>query len=251
MTDYTPEMPNSAEPDLIGFASTYASGTRIEPHWHEAHQLVHAISGAMWVSALGKLWVLPVGRALWIPKEVEHAIQCKGTVEMRTAYLSPAYLDLPADPGVISISALAREVLVRLASGADDTLRRHLGAILSHEIRAGSVEPFCAPLPTDERIAKLATHLRSDPASRRTVAEWAIELGFSERNLIRRIRSETGMTFRELRRQIRIMVAIEHLADGQSVTNVALAVGFETTSAFIEAFRVVTGQTPGQFTRTT
>lgn len=51
------------------------------------------------------------------------------------------------------------------------------------------------------------------------------------------------------RRQTRVITAIEKLAEGQSVTNVALDVGFETPSAFISAFRSVTGQTPRSFAK--
>lgn len=248
MTDNTPKMPNTDQPDLVGFALTYPSGTKIEFHRHDAHQLIHAISGAMRVSALDQLWILPVGRALWIPAGIEHAIQCEGEVRMRSAYLSRAYPSLPTDPRVISVSALAREVLVRLAEGDENELRHILGELLIHEVNIGSIDPFCLPLPSDNRVARIAEELRSNPGSKTTIPEWAKELGFSERNLIRRIREETGMSFRELRRQTRVMVAIEKLVEGQSVTNVALDVGFETPSAFISAFRLVTGKTPRQLT---
>lgn len=242
-------MPDPDCPDLVGFASMYPSGARIDPHSHDSHQLIHAITGAMRVSASGKLWMLPVGRALWIPAGVEHAIRCEGEVGMRTAYLSRAYASLPSDLKVIAVSPLAREVLVRLSEGATEDLRLVLGKVLIHEIRHGSIEAYCLPLPSDPRIARLAEGLRSNPASKKTIRDWGQELGFSERNLIRRIREETGMSFRELRRQTRIIVAIEKLIDRQSVTNVALDVGFETPSAFIRAFRLVTGKTPRQFTQ--
>lgn len=239
------------DPDLTGFALTYPSGTRINTHSHEAHQLVHAASGTMWVSANDKLWALPLGRALWIPARTEHAIRCEWEVRMRTAYLSLAYPSLPKSLQVLSVSALAREVLARLAEGAEDGLRHNMASVLIHEINQGKTEAFSLPLPTDPRIARLATSLRTDPASKRSLSKWARQLGFSERNLIRTIRDETGMTFRELRRQTRVIVAIEKLVQGRSVTNVALEVGFETPSAFISAFRRVTGKTPLQFARET
>ena len=76
---------------------------------------------------------------------------------------------------------------------------------------------------------------------------WSDRLGLSPRTLIRRIKDETGMSFREFRRQTRILAALEHLSLGESVTNVALDVGFDSPSAFIQAFRSVTGQTPGRY----
>lgn len=240
-------MPNPVTPDLTGFALTYPTGTKIELHSHKAHQLIHAISGTMWVSTQDQLWVLPIGRALWIPSQTEHEIRCNGAVEMRTAYLSPAYADLPACLQVLSISALAREILVRLAEGAEWDVQDPLAYVLLQEVRRADTEALSLPLPRDKRVAMLAESLRSNPEIHKTISDWAKELGFSERSLIRRIRDETGMTFREFRRQIRVLVAIEMLAGGQSVTNVALDVGFETSSAFIKAFKTVTGLTPKQF----
>ena len=72
-------------------------------------------------------------------------------------------------------------------------------------------------------------------------------IGLSLRTLIRRIKHETGMSFRELRRQTRILAALERLSLGESVTNFALNVGFDSPSAFIQAFRDVTGKTPGRY----
>ncbi|TYC49397.1 helix-turn-helix transcriptional regulator [Rhodobacterales bacterium] len=247
MTDHTPNMPNLNRLDLVGFALTYPADTEIAPHTHPAGQLIHAISGAMRVSANDMLWMLPVGRALWIPADVEHAIRCEGEVGMRTVYLSPACQGTPPSLQLIAVSALAREMLVRLAEGGANHLKPAFAAVLLSEIEAGSIAPFCLPIPAEPRIAELARALRKDPASRRSISAWAKRLGFSERNLIRTIRQETGMSFRELRRQTRVMIAIERLATGQSVTGVAWDVGFETPSAFIHAFRVVTGVTPRRF----
>ena len=96
----------------------------------------------------------------------------------------------------------------------------------------------------------LTEELQKNPASKKALGTYAKQLGVSERSLIRMIRSETGMTFRELRRHCRIMVAIEKLSDGDQITRVALEVGFETPSAFSQSFRIVTGETPRQFLKT-
>jgi len=54
------------------------------------------------------------------------------------------------------------------------------------------------------------------------------------------------MSFREYRRQARILAALEQLSAGNSVTNTALDVGFESPSAFIQSFKEVMEKTPGQ-----
>jgi len=74
---------------IRSLATNYASGYRIEPHQHPWHQFLYAISGAMTVSTQNSSWMIPTGRAVFIPAGCAHAIRMWGTVEMRTLYLSP------------------------------------------------------------------------------------------------------------------------------------------------------------------
>jgi AraC-like DNA-binding protein len=247
MTVDTPKMPNSDKPGVVGLASTYDAGTLIAPHAHTAHQIVHSISGTMRVSVQNLMWFVPPGRAMWIPARTSHSIQCVGRVEMRTAYLSGAYPPVQANVVVVSVSPLMREILVRLAEDEGDDMKLLFADVLINEIRQGALQSLNLPIPADPRIAKLALHLQTKPADQTTLEAWAKQLGFSERNLIRVIRAETGMTFRELRRLTRIMVSLDKLSAGQSVTETAFDIGFETPSAFIHAFRLLIGKTPRQF----
>ena len=247
MTINTPEMPDPDTKSVTGLASTYAPQTLIATHRHSAHQIAHAISGTLRVTAQNRLWFVPPGRGLWIPATVPHAIQCVGRVEMRTAYLSRTFRSDRTDVGVMSVSPLMREILVRLAENANPEPVLPLVEILLAELARGIQEPLHIPIPRDLRIGRLCTHLQNFPEDQTSLKNWAQQLGFSERSLIRRIRSETGMNFRELRRLSRVMVALEKLSGGHSVTTTAFDVGFETASAFIHAFRTVTGETPKQF----
>ncbi len=56
-------------------ASDLAAGVRIAPHMHRRGQLLHAIHGVMIVRAPGGSWVVPQGRAVWVPAGVEHEIE--------------------------------------------------------------------------------------------------------------------------------------------------------------------------------
>src|SRR5262250_894186 len=71
-------------------ATNYSSGYRIESHQHPWHQFLYAVSGAMAVSTEQLSWMIPAGRAVFIPGRCSHAIRMWGTVEMRTLYFSPA-----------------------------------------------------------------------------------------------------------------------------------------------------------------
>lgn len=53
------------------------------------------------------------------------------------------------------------------------------------------------------------------------------------------------MTFPQWRTQLRLHAALIGLAEGQSVTRVAHACGWASTSAFIDTFKQAFGHTPG------
>jgi AraC-like DNA-binding protein len=55
------------------------------------------------------------------------------------------------------------------------------------------------------------------------------------------------MGFRAWQRQLRLLVALERLAEGQAVTAVALDLGYASPSAFIAAFRDMFGTTPARY----
>jgi AraC-like DNA-binding protein len=75
----------------------------------------------------------------------------------------------------------------------------------------------------------------------------AHQVGASKRTLERIFQRETGMTLGGWRQQLRLLQALPLLAAGESVTNVALSVGYASTSAFISRFRQVLGTTPGRY----
>jgi len=101
-------------------------------------------------------------------------------------------------------------------------------------------------MPRDARARRAAEAFARRPSDRRSRAEWARLAGASERTLERLFHAEVGTSFGRWQRQVRLR-ALELLADGRSVTSVALEVGFETPSAFIAMFKSALGATPGRY----
>ena len=79
-----------------------------------------------------------------------------------------------------------------------------------------------------------------------TLQAWAEQLGTSEKTLMRLFQRETGLSFRGWRQRMRLLSSLSLLEEGASVTNAALACGYDSTSAFIAAFKSLFGFTPGE-----
>ena len=103
------------------------------------------------------------------------------------------------------------------------------------------------PLPTDPRALRIAEALRNNPSDNITLDELSRNAGASKRTIERLFQTETDLTFGKWRQQMRLMHALRLLALGESVTAAALEVGYDSTSAFIAAFKSVLGTTPGQY----
>ena len=113
------------------------------------------------------------------------------------------------------------------------------------QLRRSAQRPTYLPTAQDARLLAVCDLLRRNPADSRTLSELGRVVGASERTLSRLCRAELGMTFPQWRTQLRLHEALVLLANGESVTRVAHATGWASTSAFIDTFRRAFGHTPG------
>lgn len=218
-------------------------------HCHPDHQLACASSGVLSVSTDRATWVMPPTRALWIPAYVHHEVTAAEGATMIAAYLRPDRCSIEwVDPTPLRASALLRQLLGYLGSDALDEQRRaRAEAVLIDVVEPVPVTTIELRVPTDPRALQVADALRVRPDDSRSLTEWGHHVGASARTLARAFRAQTGITFSTWRTLVRLQAALVHLAAGEPVGNVAHAVGYESPSAFVAAFRHHTGQTPGAY----
>lgn len=226
-------------------------GARFTPHTHAEHQLAWAGRGILVVecSIDGRdaTWVLPPTRALWVPAGVTHAPACVGPAMMQSLYLAPRPADWSA-PTVVVVEPLLAELIGYLERDDLGPDRRERAVALVRDLlRPASTGAVHAPLPKDERAREVASALRAHPEDRRDMAAWAAAVNVSGRTLARRFREETGVPFGQWRTAARVQAALVLLAQQTPVSRVARRVGYDTTSAFVAAFRRHTGVTPGAY----
>ena len=194
------------------------------------------------------VWVLPRSRGLWIPAGVPHDVLAGGRTTMMGIYFDPGTCPVAwTTPTVVDTSGLLGELLEHLGGPLADDHRRRVEAVVFDLVRPMPIATLDVPVPVDPRVARIADALARDPADGRSLAGWGREVGASSRTLARVLARETGMGFERWRTQLRIAAALSRLASGATVTRAAHDVGYASTSAFVAAFRRVTGTTPGAY----
>lgn len=245
---------NEVPRPVVFLTTRYPPGHRIPLHRHHRAQLAYAAAGVMTMTTERGSWVVPPLRAVWVPAGSAHAVETRSGITMRSAYVDAARVaDLPAAPCVIAVTPLLRELIIAATEMSplydENGPEGRIVAVLLDQIRTIEVEPLHLPEPADARLRRVTEGLRRDPGDRRTVDAWARDCGTSGRTLTRLFRQQTGMSFGAWRTQLRLHEALQLLAEGQSVTAIALDLGYESVSTFISTFRRALGVTPGGYFR--
>jgi len=233
-------------------ATDYPSDWFIEPHTHAKHQLIYAIKGLMIVESGNECWTVPPSRGVWMPCGQVHAIRCVGNVKMRSVFVrTDAAAGLPLQSKAISISPLLSE-LIKASVGftapfAEDSREARVMRLILDEICVLPTLPLNLSQPSDNRLRVICTGLLERPDDNATVADWGLQLGVDEKTIQRLFRRETGMTFGQWRQQARLMQALERIALGERIIDVAGALGDDSPSALASLFKRQFGTTPSQF----
>jgi AraC-like DNA-binding protein len=222
-------------------------------HGHPEGQIWAVRQGLVTAQMGDGSWVLPAGRIGWIPPGTLHAARVHETASGWMAYLrADLCQQFPAQPTVFEMTALSIALLDRLsgwdtASGSLSLQQTRLLDVLLDELKASPALPMFLPMPRNPRLAAMALDILANPADKRTLDEWALHVGLSKRGLTRHFRQETGMSLVQWRIVARMKRALELLSHGDSVTSIALELGYDSISSFIAAFSHQFGVTPGAY----
>jgi AraC-like DNA-binding protein len=239
----------------LAFAFERSSAEDWAPeHSHARGQLFALTRGLLIVEAGSERWMFPSQRCAWIPPDCLHAARSVGGTAGSMVYLSAKTCrGLPRKPCMFSSSellfAVVRRVLIWNPLQPLNSAQKRLIAILRDEIRHPEQQPLRLPIPREKKLARVAHALLDDVADKRTLDDWAHFAGMGRRTFMRAFSVEVGMPFGRWRQQARLFAALEMLAQHESVTDVAIAAGYNSVSAFIAMFRTMLGSTPQAYLR--
>lgn len=238
--------------DVSALEADYPDGASTGEHTHSRAQLLYAISGVMVVRSVTGHWVVPPTRAVWLQPNVVHEVRMCGPVQMRTVFVAPdARRDLPRSSCVVSVGPLLRELIVAACqvplNYPENSREGRLMLLLLDELQTTSALPLHLPLPSHPGIGKVCRLLMTDPSDVQTTEQWARSAGMTARTFQRTFVRETGLTFGQWRQQVRLLAALERLARGERIIDVAFDSGYSSQSAFAAMFRRQFGMPPSEF----
>lgn len=252
-------MKSSASPSLqvkpvAGFEGIYPGGYVDRAHTHAYNQLSFSFSGVTSVTVGDVCYILPPGRAIWIPSNIEHQFHCRNEIRFQTVYVQPQAFNLPNHCRVFEVSPLVRG-LIHEVTQFDDTCRDEFreGAIVG--LLLGEIErmpdlSIRALIPDDDRLRRVCHAVIRFPADQRDIDDWAAVAGMGRRTFTRAFRLATGMSFGTWRQQVRLMEAASRLSSGEPISTVAYEVGYDSPGAFSTMFLRTFGVPPSAYRRT-
>ena len=222
----------------------------------DRHYLLYASKGTMRLEAEGRTWSLPPARAAWMQAHAPIRVSSQSGITCCSVLFSTDVYAAPADPlTVFDMSALGRALALECRAWGPDTpdlspYARQLFDTLHATACDLANRPSVAWMPEAQspalRRAMDVTEARL--ADEVTFGDIAAFAALSERSLARRFSEELGMTWRQAQRRLRMIRALEMLAlDSAQVTEIAMAVGYSSLSAFNSGFRDFTGMTPSAY----
>jgi AraC-like DNA-binding protein len=220
-------------------------------HQHRRAQLVYISEGVITVETESDSWVAPPQRAVWILPQTLHRVKSIKPYSICTLYVEPKLVILPNICMVVEIDSLMRELLLAAGKFGENYIEKssesRMMNVILDRLPKKSLKALHLPEPKDLRLRKITKTLREEPSDPSSLSILAAKAGLSPRNAERLFQAEIGMTFGKWRQQLRLLIALERLGHGESVTQVALDVGYDDVSAFISMFKSVLGITPGKY----
>lgn len=236
---------------INAFEDVFPAGYVDTMHTHDHAQLGFSLSGVMMIKTNDASYVLPPNRALWIPANTPHETMGRSEMRFHVVYVDGSINRGPKTCRVFEVSPLVRG-LIHEATQFEPTCSENgrearIVELLLDELERMPDLNVQAKMPEDARLRRVCDSIIAAPSDSRDIDEWAKVAGMGRRTFTRHFRQQTGMGFGTWRQQVRLMEAVSRLSTGESITNVAFDVGYESPSAFAAMFQRAFGVPPREY----
>ena len=238
-----PIMPVRRDMDLM---------VQIVKHSHTWGQLVYASQGVMQVIADDGRYIVPPGQALWLPSGVEHQVSSRYGASFRNLHIDSALCDvLGTKVYTFNVEPLLRELILVMCEWPFDyemtVERQRLFDVLIDLLKSAPNTGLFMPSINDKRLSPIVEALSGDPSNKKTLEQWAMEVGASSRTLNRLFNQYLGLGFSQWKQKFKIIQSLDLLSQAHSIGDIAARLGYESSSAFIFAFKKHMGCSPSAY----
>ena len=222
----------------------------------DRHYLLYALQGLLRVETNRQLWTLPPARAALIRAGSQMRVTILSRIESASVLFAADFIESPEQGvSVFDMSRLAIELVRECRRWTSDSqplgdyakcMFGTLGMVTCRLALAPT--PCVLPVASSPELQKAIRLTESRSNTSPSFGKIAHDSGQSPRALARRFKEELGMTWSEMLRRIRIIRAVETLAQSRaSVTEIAQSVGYSSLSGFNAAFKDLMQKTPTQY----
>lgn len=240
-----PSREPSAKHPVLPVSHELGAAEFARPHTHVWGQVSYALSGVFKVTVPGSSWIVPPLRAIWIAPGVEHEITVLEKASLRPLCIHAAQAPFPGEQcRVLEVSPLLRELIVAIGHCGEGPRESMLAGLILNELASAETQAIRVPAPSDKRLKALCDLLLREPGAPFTLADWARQVGASERTLARLFERDLGLRFGQWRQQVRLAHALPLMARGMPLSQVAQELGYASQSAFSAMFKKTLGSSP-------
>ncbi|WP_454843188.1 AraC family transcriptional regulator [Rahnella aceris] len=249
---YYPPLPEKMPVTLLFRGEIVEGNSEYVEHSHLWSQIICVKSGVLAMRVAGQRYLAPREFAIWVPAGVEHSSYNRKTTRFCVIDIAPE-LDthLPAGPCLLTptaiFNAIADDCFSRNMTEPQSETDLRMCRVLLDQISLAPRQNTYLPTSENKLLAPVLSALEKNPADNTSLAQWAKQVYTTERTLSRRCQQELGMSFAQWRQRLRFLHSVSLLEQGKTVQEVALDLGYSSSSAFIAMFQQVSGTTPQRF----
>jgi len=224
-------------------------------HSHPFIQFHYAREGALYIAVGNDAYIIPASYGLWVPAFMPHRVQTASETLLESLDIDPDYYAASGgsvELKLVAVSDFARSFIHHAtqtiaefydADGKDG----RLVATLLDVLKDLPAARFGMTWPTAPALLEVCQTISEFPDQPHLMDVWAEHVGMSPRTFSRRFIKETGLTFSNWKRRHRLLQSVMLLRQSKSVTEIALMLGYSSTSAYTYAFHQLFGVSPTRF----
>lgn len=232
----------------------YQKNDIVTPHSNLWGDFNLSLNGTLELTISDQIYLSPPSYGLWIPPKTQH--YCTAVDDQLTHYicirihpkLCPS---LATETKTLNVRPFLKQTIEEILEQQKQGIpspqyHEHLLQLIVDQIQNSSCYEHYLPQSNHPVLKPILEHLSDTTQFNRTLQEIIDTFHITERHALRLSQEQLKLSLSEWRNRAKIIYAISHIQQGQSIKKIGLDLGYQHSSSFIEFFKRYTGQTPAQ-----